>query len=53
MVDVSTDTGILISEFNKLDRSQRDRILGYVEAFMSMKSQNATSPYSNSSETIE
>jgi transcriptional regulator with XRE-family HTH domain len=37
VVDVDTDTGILISSFNKLDRSQRDRILGYVEAFTSMK----------------
>jgi transcriptional regulator with XRE-family HTH domain len=37
VVDVATDTGILISSFNKLDRSQRDRILGYVEAFTSMK----------------
>ena len=37
VVDAGTDTGILISSFNKLDRSQRDRILGYVEAFMTMK----------------
>ena len=36
-VDVNTDTGLLISEFNKLDRAQRDRIMGYVEAFVSMK----------------
>ena len=33
VVDVNTDTGVLISAFNKLDKSQRDRILGYVEAF--------------------
>ncbi len=32
-----TDTGTLVSEFNKLDRSQRDRILGYVAAFTTMK----------------
>lgn len=38
VVDVTTDTGILISSFNRLDRSQRDRILGYVEAFASMES---------------
>ena len=36
-VDVSTDSGILVAEFNKLDKSQRDRILGYVAAFASMK----------------
>ena len=36
VVDVTTDTGILVSEFNQLDKSQRDRILGYVEAFASM-----------------
>ncbi len=37
VVDAYTDTGILISEYNKLDKSQRDRILGYVEAFSAMK----------------
>lgn len=37
VVDINTDSGKLIMEFNKLDRSQRDRILGYVEAFASMK----------------
>ena len=36
-VDLETDSGKLIMEFNKLDRSQRDRILGYVEAFSAMK----------------
>ena len=36
-VDVNTDTGLLITEFNKLDRAQRDRIMVYVEAFVSMK----------------
>lgn len=36
VVDVTTDTGILVSEFNRLDKSQRDRILGYVEAFAAM-----------------
>ena len=40
VVDVSTDTGILVSEFNKLDRTQRDRILGYVEALTSIKNHN-------------
>ena len=33
VVDVNTDTGVLVSAFNKLDKSQRDRIIGYVEAF--------------------
>ena len=37
VVDVTTDTGVLISEFNQLEKSQRDRILGYVQAFVSMK----------------
>ena len=32
VIDVHTDTGSLVAEFNKLDRAQRDRILGYVEA---------------------
>ena len=35
-VDLSTDSGILVSEFNKLEKSQRDRILGYVAAFTAM-----------------
>ena len=38
VVDVRTDTGVLVESFNKLDRSQRDRILGYVEAFSAMNS---------------
>ncbi len=37
VVDVDTDTGKLVVEYNKLDRSQRDRIIGYVEALASMK----------------
>lgn len=36
VVDVDTDSGKLLTEYNKLDKSQRDRILGYVEAFSSM-----------------
>ena len=36
-ININTDTGILVAEFNKLEKSQRDRILGYVEAFASMK----------------
>ena len=40
VVDVTTDTGLLITEFNQLDRSKRDRILGYVQAFSAMKGEN-------------
>lgn len=36
-VDLSTDSGILLSEFNKLDKQERDRILGYVAAFAAMQ----------------
>lgn len=32
VVDVHTDTGHMIEGFNKLDRSQRDRLIGYLEA---------------------
>ena len=39
VVDVNTDTGALIAEFNKLDRSQRARVLGYVSAFSAMHGQ--------------
>lgn len=37
VVDLKTDTGLLISKFNRLEKSQRDRILGYAEAFLAMK----------------
>ena len=36
VVDLDTDSGKLIMEFNKLDKTSRDKILGYVEAFASM-----------------
>lgn len=36
-VDLSTDSGILVTEFNKLDKQERDRILGYVAAFAAMQ----------------
>ncbi len=36
-VDLSTDSGILVTEFNKLDKQERDRILGYVAAFSAMQ----------------
>ena len=32
VVDLETDTGTLVSEFNRLDKSTRDRILGYMAA---------------------
>ena len=38
-VDVNTDTGVLVTEFNKLGKSQRERILGYISAFASMTEQ--------------
>ena len=36
-VDLSTDSGILVSEFNKLEKQERDRILGCVAAFAAMQ----------------
>lgn len=33
VVETGTDTGELVSAFNQLDKSQRDRVLGYVAAF--------------------
>ncbi len=36
-VNVGTDTGILVEEFNKLEKEQRDKILGYVAAFVEMQ----------------
>ena len=36
-IDLNTDTGELVAKFNKLDRSQRDRVLGYVAAFSALK----------------
>lgn len=37
VVDISTDSGKLLCEFNKLDKTQRDRVIGYMEAFSSMR----------------
>ena len=37
VINVETDTGQLVAEYNKLNRSQRDRVLGYVAAIVSMK----------------
>ena len=36
VVDVETDTGLLVSGFNKMEKAERDRILGYAEALLSM-----------------
>lgn len=35
-VDMHTDTGHLIEEYNTLNKAQRDRVLGYVEALSSL-----------------
>ncbi len=43
VVDITTDTGVLVSEFNKLEKSSRDRILGYVHAFLTMKEEESKS----------
>ena len=32
VVQVDTDSGALLAEFNKLDKSRRERVLGYVTA---------------------
>lgn len=40
-VNIHTDTGKLVAEFNKLDKSQRDRVMGYVEAFAAIHSEDA------------
>ena len=37
VVDVNTETGKLIGEFNKLDKSGRDRLLGYAAALSDIK----------------
>ena len=37
VVDVDTDTGILVHDYNRLSKEQRDRVLGYAQAFLSMK----------------
>lgn len=39
-VNINTDTGVLVTKFNKLEQSQRDRILGYVEALLAMQEEN-------------
>ncbi|MDY5704961.1 MAG: helix-turn-helix domain-containing protein [Lachnospiraceae bacterium] len=36
-VDIHSETGRLITEFNALDSGERDRILGYVEAVYTLK----------------
>lgn len=35
-ININTDTGTLVAEFNKLSKSSRDKILGYVAAVASM-----------------
>ena len=36
VVDPNTEVGMLIGAYNNLEKSQRDRILGYVEAFSAL-----------------
>ncbi len=36
-VNVETDTGLLVADFNKLEKEQRDRLLGYVAALIAMQ----------------
>ena len=36
VIDTKTETGLLIAEFNKLNKSSRDRVLGYVSALSAM-----------------
>ena len=50
IVNKDTDTGILISEFNQLDKEQRDRIMGYVSAFLTMKQDGMLSSSNSDSE---
>ncbi|MCR5767277.1 MAG: AAA family ATPase [Lachnospiraceae bacterium] len=39
VVNADTEYGILIAEFNKLDKSQRDRVMGYMAALSAMNEQ--------------
>lgn len=32
VVDAETETGFMVEGFNKLDKSRRDRLMGYIEA---------------------
>lgn len=36
VVDLETDTGVLIEKFNKLEKPERDRLVGYAEALYAM-----------------
>ena len=36
-IDADTDSGMLITNFNSLDKSQQARVLGYVEALKSAR----------------
>ena len=37
IINTDTDTGMLVECFNKLEKEQRDRVLGYAEAFAAMR----------------
>ncbi len=36
VIDSNTDTGSLIAKFNQLDKSSRERLMGYITALLSM-----------------
>ena len=36
-INVETDTGLLVADFNKLQKEQRDRLLGYAAALIAMQ----------------
>lgn len=39
VVDIATDTGILVTRFNRLEKEQRERVMGYIEALASIKNE--------------
>lgn len=40
-VDIHTDLGVLIREYNDMTQSQRDRLMGYAAAFASLNKENS------------
>ena len=43
VVDAETDTGLMISRFNNLEKAERDRLMGYAEALITMNSSSGKS----------
>lgn len=37
VVDVNTDSGLFLSDYNKLDKLRRERLKGYMEALLSLE----------------